>query len=113
MLFVLWLLAISVFTGGSVMAEESLGLISSPARAFPFPAGAPLDAGAVQTVQWTPTPILCLVPFAAAPGVYLIACAMALGIRQPVRWAGGIVRAVYLVAGLGQDVNASWPATAP
>ena len=113
MLFVLWLLAISVFTGGSVMAEESLRLISSPARAFPFPAGALLDAGAVQTVQWTPTPILCLVPFAAATGVYLIASAMALGMRQPVRWAGGIVLAVYLVAGLGQDVNASWPATAP
>ena len=113
MLSVLWLLAVSVFTGGSVMAEESLRLISSPARAFSFPAGGTLDAGAVQTVQWTPTPILWLVPFAAATGVYLIASAMALGIRQPVRWAGGIVLAVYLVAGLGQDLNANWPATAP
>lgn len=112
-LSVLWLLAISVFTGGSVMGEESLRLISSPARAFSFSAGDTLDAGAVQTVQWTPTPILWLVPFAAATGMYLIAGAMALGIRHPVRWAGGIVLAVYLVAGLGQDVNATWPATAP
>ena len=113
MLSVLWLLAVSVFTGGSVMAEESLRLISSSARAFSFAAGDTLDAGAVQTVQWTPTPILWLVPFAAATGVYLIASAMALGIRQPVRWAGGIVLAVYLLAGLGQAVNANWPATAP
>jgi hypothetical protein len=109
----LWLLAVSVFTGGSVMAEESLRLISSPARAYSFPAGGALDAGAVQTVQWTPTPLLWLVPFAAATGVYLIASAMALGIRQPVRWAAGIVLAVYLVAGLGQTMNANWPATAP
>ena len=113
MLSVLWLLAVSVFTGGSVMAEESLRLISSPAGAFSFPAGGTLDAGAVQTVEWTPTPILWLVPFAAATGVYLIASAMALGIRQPVRWAGGIALAVYLVAGLGQDVYGNWPATAP
>ncbi len=113
MLSVLWLLAVSVLTGGSVMAEESLRLISSPARAFSFPAGDTLDAGAVQTVQWTPTPILWLVPFAAATGVYLIASAMALGMRQPVRWVGGIVLAVYLVAGLGQEVYANWPATAP
>ena len=111
MLSALWLLAVSVFTGGSVMAEESLRLISSPARAYAFPAGGALDAGAVQTVQWTPTPLLWLVPFAAATGVYLLASAMALGIRQPVRWAGGIVLAVYLVAGLGQAVNANWPAT--
>ena len=113
MLAMLWLLAVSVFTGGSVMAEESIRLISPPERAFSFPAGDTLDAGAVQTVQWTPTPILWLVPFAAATGVYLIASAMALGMRQPVRWAAGIALAVYLVAGLVQDVNPNWPSTPP
>jgi hypothetical protein len=112
-LAMLWLLAISVFTGGGVMSEESLRLISSPARALSFSAGDRLDAGAVQTVQWTPTRVLWLVPFAAATGVYLIACAMALGMRHPVRWAGAIVLAVYLVAGLGQQVNATWAATTP
>ena len=112
-LSMLWLLAATVFTGGSVMAEESLRLISSSARAFSFPAGGTLDAGAVQTVRWTPTPVLWLVPFAAATGVYLIASATALGIRQPVRWAGGIVLAVYLLAGLGQAMNTNSPATAP
>jgi hypothetical protein len=112
-LAMLWLLAISVFTGGGVMSEESLRLISSPARALSFSAGDRLDAGAVQTVQWTPTRVLWLVPFAAATGVYLIACAMALGMRHPVRWAGAIVLAVYLVAGLGQQVHARWAATTP
>jgi hypothetical protein len=112
-LAMLWLLAISVFTGGSVMSEESLRLISSPARGLSFSTGDRLDAGAVRTVQWTPTPVLWLVPFAAATGVYLIACAMALGMRHPVRWAGAIVLAVYLVAGLGQQVNATWAATTP
>jgi hypothetical protein len=113
MLSVLWLLAISVSTGGSVMAEESLRLIASPARALSFSAGDTLDAGVVQTVQWTPTPIFWLVPFAAATAVYLIASAMTLGLRQPVRWAAGIILAVYLVAGLGQDLYANWPATPP
>ena len=89
MLSALWLLAVSVLTGGSVAAEESLRLISSPARADSFQAGGALDAGAVQIVQWTPTPLLWLVPFAGATGVYLMASAMALGIRRPVRWAAG------------------------
>lgn len=113
MLSVLWLLAVSVFTGGSVMGDESLRLISSPARALSFRAGDALDAAAVQSVRWTPHPVLCLVPFAAATGVYLIASAMALGMRQPVRWVGGIALAVYFVAGFGQDVYANWPGTMP
>jgi hypothetical protein len=98
MLAVLWLLALSVLTGGSVMAEESL-------RMF--------NATGLQTVQWRPTPILWLVPFTAATGVYVVASAMALGLRRPVRWAGGIVLAIYLVAGLGRDLNANWPSTGP
>jgi hypothetical protein len=55
--------------------------------------------------------VLWLVPFAAASGVYLIVSAMALGLRQPVRWAGGIVLAVYLVAGLAHDGHADRPPT--
>jgi hypothetical protein len=113
MLSVLWLLAVSAFTGGSVMADETIRLISHPARAFTFRAGATLDAGAMQTVHRTARPVLWLVPFASATAVYLIAGAVALGLRQPVRWAAGMVLAVYLLAGLGQALHANWPATAP
>jgi hypothetical protein len=112
-LSMLWLFAMTVLTGGSVMGEESLRLISPPARALSFPALAMLDADALQTVRWTPTPILWLAPFAAATGVYLIASAIVLGLRQPVRWTVGVCLAVYLVASLGENLNGSWLATAP
>jgi hypothetical protein len=113
MLAVLWLLALTVLTGGSVMAGETLRLISSPAHALSFPAGDTLDPAALQIAHWTPAPVLWIVPFAAATGVYLVASAVALGMRQPLRWAAGSVVALYLAAGLGQGVSAHWPATAP
>lgn len=106
-LFVLCLLALTLLSGGNMLAEESLRLISS----FSFPAGGTLDAGVVQTVQWIPEPILWLVPFTAATGTYLLASAMALGVRHPLRWIVGTVLALYLIVGVSEDANAEWLAT--
>jgi hypothetical protein len=108
-LFVLWLLALTLVSGGNMLAEESLRLISS----FSFPAGGTLDAAAVQTVRWMPQPILWLVPFTTATGTYVIASALALGTRHPLRWIAGMVLAIYVVVGVSEEANAAWLATAP
>jgi hypothetical protein len=108
-LFVLWLLALTLVSGGNVVAEESLRLISS----FSFPAGGTLDAGTVQIVRWTPEPLFWLVPFTAATGTYLLASALALGTRHPMRWIVGTVLTLFVIVGVSDESNAAWLATAP
>jgi hypothetical protein len=108
-LFVLSLLALTIFSGGNVVAEESLRLLSC----FHFPAGGTLDASLVETVRWTTEPFFWLVPFTAATGTYLHASALALGTRHPVMWIVGTVLALYLIVGVIEEANAAWVATAP
>ena len=108
-LFVLSLLALTLFSGGNVMAAESLRLLSS----FHFPAGGTIDASLLETVRWTPERPFWLVPFTAATGTYLLASALALGTRHPVMWIVGTVLALYLIVGISEEANAEWLATAP
>jgi hypothetical protein len=98
-LIVLWLLGIAVASGGSLLAGESLRLL--------------LDDGVVQSVDWMPQPVLWLVPFTAATATYLLASALALGTRPPLRWAVGTVLALFLIVGFAEDTNSAWMATAP
>jgi hypothetical protein len=83
--FVLWLFVLALVSGGNVLAEETLSL-------------ATFDAGAVQTVRWTPRPLLWLVPFTSATAMYLVATAIALGTRHLLRWVIVFVLAFLLVA---------------
>lgn len=108
-LFVLWLLVITFLSGGSMLAEDSLRLISS----FSFPARGRLDPAVVQRVRWMPEPIFWLVPFTAATGTYLLVSALALGMRHPLRWVVGTVLAIFLIVGVSEEANAEWLASAP
>ena len=108
-LFVFALLALTLLSGGSVIADESLRLVSSEA----FRSGTTIDASVVRTVRWTPHPLYWLVPFTAATGTYLLASALALGTRHPALWIAGTLLALFVVQGVSEDVNAEWLATPP
>jgi hypothetical protein len=62
----------------------------------------------VETVRWTPEPLLWLAPFTSATATYLLASALALATRQPLRWIAGSVVGVFLVSGVGDAANAVW-----
>jgi hypothetical protein len=92
-LFVLWSLALTLLSGGNILAEETLRV---------------LNPAAVETVRWTPKPLLWLTPFTSATATYLLASALALAMRQPLRWIVGSVIGLSLVYGVGEAANAVW-----
>jgi hypothetical protein len=104
-LFVLWLLALTLLSGGSLLREETIRVLSS---SVPAP-GAFADPGAVQTVRLTPQPLFWLTPFTAATGAYLLASALALGLRHPLRWIVGTALGLQLVVIAGDAANVEWP----
>ena len=103
-LFVLWLLALTLLSGGSVLPEETVRVLSS----VPAP-GTLADPGALQTVRLTPQPLFWLTPFTAATGAYLLASALALGLRHPLWWIVGMGLGLQLVVIAGDAVNAQLP----
>jgi hypothetical protein len=103
-LFVLWSLALTLLSGGHILAEETLRVLTS----FSFSASPTLDPAAVQTVRWTPEPLLWLAPFTAATATYLLASALGLATRHPLRWIVRSVIGLYIVSGVGDAANAVW-----
>jgi hypothetical protein len=101
-LFVLWRLVLTLLSGGNILAEETLRVLTS------LPASRTLDPAAVQTVRWTPEPLLWLAPFTAATATYLLASALGLGTRHPLRWIAGSVIGFFLVSGVGEAANVGW-----
>ena len=89
--FVLWLLALTSATGGRALPPETLYLST-----FQAATAGPLDPAALQTVPWAPGPLIWAVPFTAATASYLLASALALGSRYPLRWVVGSVLAYVL-----------------
>jgi len=108
-LFVLWLFALTLLSGGSVLGEETVRVLSSP---VPAP-GTFADPGAVQTVRLAPQPLYWLTPFTAATGAYLLASALALGLRHPLRWIVGAALGLQLVVIAGDATNVEWLAQLP
>lgn len=110
--FVLCLLAVTLLSGGSILAEETLWVL--PASG---PATGLLDPAALQTVQWQPSPLLWVVPFTAATATYLLASALTLGPRHPLRWVAGTLLFFFLLAGAadlaGNLVDSEWLIFAP
>jgi hypothetical protein len=102
-LFVLWLLALTLLSGGSVFPDEVLRVI--PPSHTP---GGALDPAAVRTVRWTARPVLWLVPFTAATGTYLLSSALALGARHPFRWLAGSVLGLLVASALLEQADAAW-----
>jgi hypothetical protein len=99
-LFVLWSLALTLLSGGNVLAEETLRVLTSVS------ASPTLDPAAFQTVRWTPHPLLWLAPFTAATGTYLFASALGLGTRHPLRWIVASVIGLFLVSSVADVANA-------
>ena len=107
-LFVLWSLALTLLSGGNILAEETLRVL----RSVSFSASRTLDPAAVETIRWTPEPLLWLAPFTSASATYLLASALGLGTRHPLRWIAGSVIGFYIVSGVGDAANAVWLANA-
>jgi hypothetical protein len=110
-LFVLWLLAVALGSGGRVL-PETLHLV-----AFKVAAAGPIGPAALQTVRWAPGPLIWTVPFTAATACYLHASALALGSRYPLRWVIGTAVAYVLssvtVNAASTQLGAGWLADTP
>lgn len=99
--FVLWLLGLTLLSGGSPLRVETLGMISPGAMA---PGGA-VDPAAVRPTPWRPEPLLWLAPFTAATAAYLLSSALTLGPRHPLRWVAGSVLGFFLLAAVAEASN--------
>lgn len=99
-LFVAWLLILALITKGNVSSEAVINLL--PSSIIPRPGT--LDPSMLRTVRWAPNPVLWLVPFFAATGVYALSSAVALGLRHPLRWIAGGIAAVFLIAAVGHGL---------
>lgn len=110
--FVLLLLAATLVSGGNIMAEQTLRFL--PPHLNPVLAGR-VDPAAVETVRWTPNPVLWLVPFSGATVTYLLASATLLGatFRSMFRVAVGLILLVIAVATLGEVLDSRWLIFAP
>ncbi len=98
-LFVLGLLAVTLASGVTPLTEETRSVLPS------FSYGVTFEPSAIQHVRWTPEPLLWLVPFTSATGTYLLASALALGSRYPLRWIAGSIPAVFLVLFVVSDLR--------
>lgn len=107
--FVLWLLALSLVTGDRILATETRGFLP----VTPFPEPGTLDRQAIRSIRWAPQPLLWLVPFTAATAGYLLASAVTLGPRHPLRWVIGTVLAFFLLVGLADATGSRWLLNAP
>ena len=100
-LFVLWQLALALASGGNVLGEQVVRVIDPG----DVPINGGIDAANVQTMRWSPDPLLWLVPFTSATVTYAGASALMLGVRQPLRWVGGALLCVILLAGLADFIG--------
>ena len=111
-LFVGWLLVVTAATGGRALPPETLHVLTSH-----FAGVGPLDPAALRTVRWAPGPLIWAVPFTAATATYLLASALVLGSRHPLRWVIGAVVA-YVLSSIASEtasaqLRAGWMDGAP
>jgi hypothetical protein len=102
--FLGWLLLLSLVTGGNLLADQTVQVLPSAA----IPEARTLDPAALRTVRYAPEPLLWLVPFTAATGAYLLASAVALGSRHPLRWIIGVPLGILLASALGAAAHIDW-----
>jgi hypothetical protein len=100
-LLVLWLLALTLLSGGNVLGVETLRFIPPES----LPASGAVDAAAARSVRWTPNPVLWLVPFTSATAMYLLASAVTLGVRHPLRWIAGTVLGFFLLSAIFTEIG--------
>ena len=102
--FVFWFLLLAFFTGGNVLGDQMLRVL--PSAVVPPPGT--LDPAALRVVRWSPDAFLWVVPFTSATGAYLLASALALGSRHPLRWILGIFFGVFLASAIGAATHVEW-----
>jgi hypothetical protein len=102
-ILVLWLLALTLATGGNVLGEETLQMAASGS----LPLSGAVDPAQLRAVRWRPDPVLWLVPFAGATAIYLLASAVALGVRRPLWWLAGTALAFFLAAVVLNEIGAA------
>jgi hypothetical protein len=103
-LFVLWSLAQTLLSGGNIFAEETRRVLTSVSMS----ASRALDPAAVEIVRWIPDPLFWLTPFTSATALYLLASALGLATRHPLRWIVGSVIGFFIISGVGEAANAVW-----
>jgi len=99
--FLVWMLGLALVTGGNILGDHAVRLLPSAI----VPQSGTLDPAALRTVLYAPEPVLWLVPFTAATGAYVLASAVAIGVRHPLRWAIGVPLSVMLVSVIGAAAN--------
>lgn len=102
--FLLWIFVLALVTGGNILDEHTVQVLPS----LSIPDAGTLDPAALRSVRYAPEPVFWLVPFTAATGAYLLASALTLGVRYPVRWAIGIPLSIVLVSLIGGAANIEW-----
>jgi hypothetical protein len=100
-LLVLWLLAITLLSGGNVLGAETMRLVPPGVE----PVEVVTDTSLLRNVSWTPNPVLWLVPFTAATAMYLLASAVTLGVRHPLRWIAGTVLGFFLLSAAFTEIG--------
>src|SRR5688572_6966221 len=102
--FLAWMVALALVTGGNILGDQTVRLLPSPI----VPEARTLDPAALRTTIYAPEPILWLVPFTGATGAYLLASAVAVGVRHPLRWAIGIPLSVLGLSFIGAAADIDW-----
>ena len=102
--FLAWLFVLSLVTGGNILGEHTVQLLPSTM----IPDARTIDPAALRAVRYAPEPVFWLVPFTAASGTYLLASAVAVGVRYPIRWLIGVLLAILLVSALGAAAHIDW-----
>lgn len=111
-LFALWLLGLTVASGGQFLPPDTLQLLTTPP-----PSAGPFDPTSLRPVSWAPGAQIWVVPFTAATAGYLLASALVLGTRYPRRWVIGTFLA-YAFSSIASGVASAqlrlgWLADAP
>jgi hypothetical protein len=102
--FLVWYLLLALVTAGNVFGDQMVQMLPSAV----VPEARTLDPAALRTVRYAPAPLLWLVPFTAATGTYLLASAVALGSRYPLRWIIGVPLGILLASALGSAAHIDW-----
>jgi len=97
--FVGWQALATLLTGGGFLAERTLQLLAGD------PSAGPVTADALRSVRWSPEPLLWLAPFTGATGTYLLASAVALGVRRPARRFAALAATLFLLGALADVVG--------
>jgi len=102
--FVIWFLLLALLTGGNILGAQTLQLLPSA----DVPVAGTLAPTMLRAVRWSPTPLLWLVPFTAATGMYVLSSALALATRYPWRWLIGLFLAALLASAIGSAGHVDW-----